>query len=452
MCTTVLLSLRFIGRRSCTIAESKKDLCDSGALNALHPVEGATQRRRRVHRSIALLAAISFFHSTANATTLPIIPLFVLALGGTALTVGVVIAAAEFLPMWLALSAGAFTDRAGPKLPLQIGAASLLIGSVLRVFAHDVSVLIVAQVVMGFSNLIGFLAAQSYISVISAQDEQAQHFGSWSFVTSFGQTVGPLAGGILASFFSRGESDLVAGYRAVFVLTIVLGVATLILGWLLPAVPGREEVRLSPTHTVKAAARLIALPTVAIGAWASLALMMNSGIRRSFFPVYAAVRLGLTPASIGLLMSAYAVASMAVRPFLGWMAKEWGTLRVLGISLLLGAAAWALVPATNSTGLIFMLMILGGVGIGMGSPLTMVLAVDGVPLYERGLGLGIRQAANRIADFASAPLYGVVAGVLGLAATFFVAAGFALAGLAGMLRIGVRDNTTVAAISDESRP
>lgn len=421
-------------------------------MNALQPFEGVAQRRSRVRRSIALLAAISFFHSTANATTLPIIPLFVLALGGTALTVGVVIAAAEFLPMWLALTAGAFTDRAGPKLPLQIGAVSLLVGSVLRVLSNDVPVLIAAQVVMGFSNLIGFLAAQSYISMISAPDEQAAHFGSWSFVTSFGQTVGPLAGGVLASVFSRGEIDLVAGYRAVFVLTILLGVATLALGWLLPAVPGRQEVRLSPTHTVKAAARLIALPPVAMGAWASLALMLNSGIRRSFFPVYAAVRLGLTPASIGLLMSAYAVASMAVRPFLGWMAKEWGTVRVLGVSLLLGAAAWALVPATDSIAFIFVLMILGGVGVGMGSPLTMVLTVEGVPLYERGLGLGIRQAANRIADFASAPLYGAAAGMVGLPATFFVAAGFALAGLAGMLRIRARDETTVAALSDEGRP
>jgi MFS family permease len=189
-----------------------------------------------------------------------------------------------------------------------------------------------------------------------------------------------------------------------------------------------------------------------MGAWASLALMLNSGIRRSFFPVYAAVRLGLTPASIGLLMSAYAVASMAVRPFLGWMAKEWGTVRVLGVSLLLGAAAWALVPATDSIAFIFVLMILGGVGVGMGSPLTMVLTVEGVPLYERGLGLGIRQAANRIADFASAPLYGAAAGMVGLPATFFVAAGFALAGLAGMLRIRARDETTVAALSDEGRP
>lgn len=384
---------------------------------------------------MVLLSAISFFHSTANAMSLPIIPLFVLSLGGTALMLGVVIAAAEFLPMWLALSAGAFTDRAGPKLPLQIGAATLLIGSLLRVLATDIPLLIVGQVVMGFSNLVGFLAAQSYISVISAPEEQANHFGSWSFVTSFGQTIGPVLGGLLANSFSQGGLDPVTGYRSVFAVTVVLGILTFAAGWTLPPVAGRGEVRLSPLHTFRAAGRLMAHPPVAMGAWASMTLMLNAGIRRSFFPVYAAVRLGLSPASIGLLMSAYAVASMAVRPFLGWMAREWGTVRSLGISLALGTVAWALVPLAGSATVVFVLMIVAGAGVGIGSPLTMVLAVEAVPLYERGLGLGIRQAANRVADFISPPLYGAAAAVVGLASTFFVAATFALIGFVGIVRI-----------------
>jgi MFS family permease len=83
-------------------------------------------------------------------------------------------------------------------------------------------------------------------------------------------------------------------------------------------------------------------------------------------------------------------------------------------------------------------MVVAGAGIGIGSPMTMVLAVEGADAHTRGLGLGIRQTANRVADFVSPAVYGAVAAAVGVTSTFFIAAGFALGGLLAAVRIDRR--------------
>lgn len=338
--------------------------------------------------------------------------------------------------MLVALSAGAFIDRGGSKLPIQAGSVALILGSMLRAAADDIPVLLGGQVLVGLANLLVFLSVQSHISVVSRPGDQAKNFGSWSFVTSAGQMAGPLLGGVLAGFLAV-RGDVMGGYRAVFLATVGLGAASLAAGTGLRQTPARRETHLSPLKTLRAAGRLLETPAVAMGAWTSMALMLNAEIRRSFFPVYSA-SLGLSATGIGFLMSSYAVASMAVRPFLASMARHWGSLRTLVISLALCGVGWGLVPFVGGFWALFAMMIVAGAGVGIGSPLTMVLVVEGAEPRERGLGLGIRQTGNRVADFLSPTLYGAVAGVAGLASTFFLAAGFAVWGLILALRIGSR--------------
>src|SRR5574341_1072386 len=266
-------------------------------------------------RELWIISTVCLFHSLSSSSGLPIFPLYVIALGGSPWVVGVVIASAEVLPALFALSAGALADRTGPKTLVHIGTLTLVIATLFRLAAQGVTLLFSAQAFIGLSNFV-FLAAQSQVALISEPREYAQNFGAFSMVTSAGQTIGPLLGGAAASVLVRSGYGPVAAYRGVFLLGLVLGTVALCVGLFVSKLAGKGMGSLSLAYTFRAAAKLIRAPRVMSGTSSSLALVLTSSIRRSFFPVYAS-SLGFAPAVIGFLVSSFALAGMATRPFLG---------------------------------------------------------------------------------------------------------------------------------------
>jgi MFS family permease len=379
-------------------------------------------------RSLVLLGSVNFFHSMSTTAAMPIIPLFVKALGGGAGTIGAVVAASEFLPIFIAMHLGSLSDRVGPRVLVLIGAVLLVVCQGVRALADGVFLMIAIQVVTGISTLLVFLCAQNYVARVSRPQDQMTNFSNWALLSSVGQLIGPVVGGMVADAALRQTGDVIMGYRAVFWVTAVMAVGCSVAAVLLPPVSGLSADKINTRRMLREAAALFRVPRISMGTSASFTIILNSGLRRSFLPVYL-VALGLSATQIGIVISAYSLSAIGGRVFVGVTTRRWGDALPLAGALSLCALGWGLMPFFRDLPSILALTAISGIGSGFATPVTMAMVALGAPPERQGLALGIRQTSNRLADFLSPPAYGLVVGLAGLASTFYLAAAFALGGL-----------------------
>ncbi len=174
--------------------------------------------------------------------------------------------------------------------------------------------------------------------------------------------------------------------------------------------------------------RLLAGP-FALLCSSALAFYMCIMMFLAALPVYAAERLQMTQAQIGLIIAAFALLAMLCKPHAGWALDVLGRRPVL----LAGAAIFVLASLlyTVAAGVATLLIVRAFHGVGMGLYPTAGAAVvaDLAPPQRRGEGMGYFSATGSFA-MAVGPVLGMA-----LASSFsfpfmcFVAAAFALASL-----------------------
>src|SRR5690606_31647506 len=92
---------------------------------------------------------------------------------------------------------------------------------------------------------------------------------------------------------------------------------------------------------------------------------------------------------------------------------------VLGASTAAAAAALACMPWVRHPGLLVALMVVIGLGLGLGQPLTMAWVAARAPKAMRGLALGIRLSGNRLGQLVLPAAAGLVFDALGMEAMFW---------------------------------
>ncbi|MFO8060264.1 MAG: MFS transporter, partial [Bacillota bacterium] len=88
--------------------------------------------------SVTLIAGLYYVSTLA---TRPFIPLYAGELGATPVVLGLVVSMYAFLPIFIALPAGKFVDRFGPRPVMLGGASSMIVGSVFYLAAGNLVVL-----------------------------------------------------------------------------------------------------------------------------------------------------------------------------------------------------------------------------------------------------------------------------------------------------------------------
>jgi MFS family permease len=158
----------------------------------------------------------------------------------------------------------------------------------------------------------------------------------------------------------------------------------------------------------------------------SLAVLASMDLLIGYLPLLGEER-GWTVATVSLLLTVRAFASMASRAGLGTIIRltprAWLILSATGVSGL----AVALLPLTSSLVASVVLMAVIGFFWGIGQPLTMTWVVAISPRRDRSAALSLRLAGNRIGQVVVPAALGVVAAHTGVAAVFW-ASGVLLAG------------------------
>lgn len=400
----------------------------------------------------------------------PVTTYKLVALGADSVLVGVVTAFYALVPLATAVWLGRMSDRLPNLRPMvALGAVVLALGTAGLALGDSFVVIALASAVLGLGHLLFTIAGQAEIARRSSPSEMDRGFGWFTAAFSVGQMIGPLiAGAILGTGLVTDTSqrlhDVNVALWVGFGLT--LAAAPLFLPW------GKSRTttqRTSPsplTDTSSASSstgaevsasaeapdnanaapqaptekptilRILRTRGVPSHMFASLSLLGMLDILTAFLPLVGE-QVGVSPAAIGLLLALRGAASIVSRLLLPWLSAHFSRRSLLLWSLYGAGVALAVPPLLlvafppaqggEMTLLICgLLMLLGGIFLGLGQPLTMTEVSTAVPPSWRGSALAVRLMGNRLGQVALPFLAGLFAAPLGPGAAIVMTSVFLL--------------------------
>jgi MFS family permease len=376
---------------------------------------------------VQLLAVMALLQA-AIAVARPVTTYRAIDLGAGALAVGLLTGAFALVPMLVALPLGRLADRRRPE-PILLGGVVLLVaGCVLLAVSGSLWGIAAGNVVLGLGNLGCVVGGENVVARLPP-GQLDSGFGLFTAVVSGGQLVGPaLAGLVLAT----APGDLASGSsRALLMSAGLCAVAVPAATWLMVRrlFPGRDR---AGTGQPLPAHRILRLPGVPAGMFTSLILAAAVDLLTAYLPLLGEGR-GIAPATIGVLLSLRAGATVASRLLVPAMLRRFGRPPLVVMSTIGSGLAVALLPLTRDVVVLGALLVLIGFLLGVGQPLMMTVIVRAVPEDARGAALALRLVGNRVGLVGTPAAAGALAGAAGVSAAFWL-----LGALLGVAMVGAR--------------
>lgn len=358
----------------------------------------------------------------------PAIPLFIVTLGGSKALVGVVVALASVLPLFLAVHMGLVTDRLGPRRVMLMGGAGASLAYVLFALAPDLNSLVAAQIVLGAGHLLMTVAGQNWVARQASGIDLYKQYGAYAVAVHIGQVLGPTMAGWVLDHGQRWLPVAHSGFRMVFLLALLFaGTAGILFAGL--ADGGRDQVKERPRQSLRSVAAIATEPRMQRALLLSLLLWFALSLKRTYFPLYLEDA-GISHTGIGLLLATYSMANVLIRPFLGWLVQKVGQARLLFFGFMFFAPAIGLIPFATNFWLLGLLVLVWGTAHGIGGTISLALVPDLAPPDQRGSAIGLRIAVNRFSEGVVPLVYSAAVGLVGLAAAFVIASAMLTSGMA----------------------
>ena len=342
--------------------------------------------------------------------------LFALSLGASELTVGVLVALFALVPMLLAVSAGRLIDRVGPRPPLLVGLAVLAVATALPfAFPHLVT-LYVSSTLIGTAFMYAHIAMNSVFGAHGTPEERAVNFSWLALAFSLSNTIGPLVAGTAID---------VLGHAAALLLLAVFPAAALVLLWARKRPLPRPE--RAPQERDAGVLDLVRLPGLRVVFIVSALLAMGWDLYTFLIPLYG-VRIGLSAAAIGVILSTFALATFTVRLIMPWLIRRVANRTVIVGALGVSGAAYVLFPFVTTAPVLMALSFLLGLGLGCAQPVIMSRLYEAAPPGRQGEAVGVRtlllNGSHTLIPIAS----GALSVVAGMSPAFWLIAAFLLGG------------------------
>lgn len=168
---------------------------------------------RAEQRGLYAAYAAGFFSLSLVPMSSLVVPLWALSLGAPPWLIGVAVASRSVLPFLLSIHGGAMMDRLGTRRLMLIftGAGALL--TLLHPLLPWIGALIALQLIVGWAQGMGWIGAQTKIARLTRGS--AAYAARFSFVTTAGTFLGPLAAGVAWDVFGAwGAFVLIAAWGA----------------------------------------------------------------------------------------------------------------------------------------------------------------------------------------------------------------------------------------------
>jgi len=355
---------------------------------------------------------LSLMTHTAFKGSKVLMTLSALELGANEFFVGVLFSTYALFPLVLSVYAGKISDRIGFRRPMLFGAAGLLGGLLLPFAVHSLEMLYVAAALIGFCYIFYTVSIQHLIGAMADGLDRTRNYSWFSLGIGMTALMGPMASGLLID---------AVGHRMTFVILAVLPVVPVALlafhaGWL------PRTLHVQPASADKANHRFgDLLRNRPLRRALIVAGIIETGLElyNLLLPIYGH-RIGLSASEIGFILGTFGLALLVVRAVMPHLVKRSSEERVLAASLLLATLVCLVFPFVKGFVTLLLISFVMGMGLGCGSPLSMMLAYNRAPAGRSGEAMGLRQMANKGTEILVPFVFGSLSTAFGMVPVFWL--------------------------------
>ena len=359
--------------------------------------------------AIYLALALCFFLFTGLNVARIVLTLYSLELGAPASIVGVLGGLFYLFALLLSWPIGALADRAGARPLLLFSAACGTGALVLPYFVSTLTAFYVAAALSGLALAFFHVTLQHVIGLLSSPADRPRNFSNFSLVGAVTNFVGPLYAGFSIDHAGHALACLYGAALSLIALGFIL-----LWGRLLP--PGNPQA----THGT-GGLNTLADPAVLRMLAVSGLVQLGTDLFQFFIPIYGH-SIGLSASVIGLVLSAFAIASFVVRLFLARLVKAVPGEKLLAWTFWLGATAYALAPFCSNPIALGAVGFFLGLGMGISMPLTVIITYERTVEGRAGQTLGLRLTGNNLMRVMGPVAFGAVGTAFGLPPVFWITA------------------------------
>ena len=351
-----------------------------------------------------------------------VIPLYVHTMNPSPFLFGLMFSVPHLLPLVLSIHGGAMMDRLGARQVMLAIAALGAVVPLLYPVAPTIWVLMLLQMLLGLSESLGWLGAQTMIG--QYMQGRTVYAGRLSAVIRISQLAAPPLAGIAWD---------VAGPWGAFILMSVWASGSIFCALWLPARPPgkgphypnapRVQIRMRDLmpklSDYVTAFQLLRSPAVVLIVLLGAMMHIGNAMQGSFYVAWL-TEMRITGTSIGLLSAAGAIGAALFSLLTTQLMRYMGGLWIALLSIWLGLLLICVTPLLGSYFLLQLAMFLRSGANGLAQPLIISLVLRGAGRSNQGKAVGLRGTANRIASIIAPLAMGVVGEIAGLEASFYI--------------------------------
>ncbi|TWD79611.1 putative MFS family arabinose efflux permease [Kribbella amoyensis] len=365
---------------------------------------------RLITPRFALLGSAGLAYFFADGLLVPSVPLYVTGpLAGGDAAVGLAVGAFSLSALLLRPWAGRLADRRGRVISMLVGATVFAVSVACYGLAQSVELLVALRLLTGVGEAFFFVGCVTAMSDLAPAARRGEAISLFSLSLYAGLAVGPPIGERVIT---------VLGFGVVWIVSTGAAGLAVLLAWRVgeTRVPSPVDPRGRLVH-----------PAGVLPALLLLALVWGMAGFLAFVPLYA-VDVGLSGA--GYLLFLFAGIVIVIRSAGARLPDRLGAVRAVRLALACTSAGLLVIGLWRTApGLVGGTVVLA-IGVALGTPSIMVLALQNAPAAERGAVLGTVTMSLDVALGLGPASFGVVAVTSGRGTGFLTAALVAATGLA----------------------
>lgn len=366
---------------------------------------------------ISVLIALTVCNHVAFNASRVVVSLFAISLKASTITLGLLMSLYALLPMLLAIRAGRRIDQIGPRRPMTAGSLMVVGGTLLPAIWPSIAALYLSCALIGVGFMLVQVAMQLLIGQLSTDETRLRNYTWHALGLSVSGTLGPVVVGYVIEH---------AGYRPAFLLLV--GVA--LIGQIglrlvhdrLPAQGAGAARQAALDGSRGSALDLLMVPELRAVFVASAVLSAAWDLHAFLIPIQG-TRVGLSPSSIGWVLGAFAIATLAIRIAMPLVTRHLSEWKIIRGALLVGGMAYLLYPFVSTFWLMCCLAFVLGLALGSAQPNVMNILHSASPSGRAGEALGLRSAVLNTSQVVWPLTFGVVGTALGMLPIFLSMAG-----------------------------
>jgi len=257
-----------------------------------------------LRRNIVVLLAMVILVGMGEKMAERFLPIYVLALGGTTLVVGLLSGMDNLLSALYSFPGGYLSDRLGIKRALIVFNLLAMAGFLIVILFPQWQAVLVGAVFFLSWTAISLPATMGMVSAVLPKNKRTMGVSMHSLVRRIPMALGPILGGLLITRYGTEN-----GVRLAFVASLALAAVALVLQQRLIREPEREKKPAEPSPF-----RMLALmsPALRILLVADILIRFCEQIPDAFVVIWAITLNGITPVQFGILTTVEMVTAMLV--------------------------------------------------------------------------------------------------------------------------------------------